>query len=140
MSGEAERIERLIAMAARLIEALESDIAALKNGNPRGLRTIEPEILKLSALYGREAANLNVDAAKSAPADLRNRLLDATARFRELLGVQTRLITRLRGASEGIIKAVAEEIERQRAPLRPYGAPLGQAPRAAGAMLYNNVV
>jgi hypothetical protein len=135
--SEAERIERLIAMAGRLIEALESDIAALKSGNPRGLRTIEPEILKLSALYGREAAGFNPEAAKSAPADLRKRLLDATSRFRDLLGVQTRLITRLRGASEGIVKAVAEEIERQRAPLRPYG---GATPRASGAMLYNNVV
>lgn len=137
MSGEAERIERLITMAGRLIEALESDIAALKGGNPRGLRTLEPEILKLSALYGREAASFNPDAARSAPADLKKRLIDATARFRDLLGVQTRLITRLRGASEGIVKAVAEEIERQRAPLRPYG---GAAPRANAAMLYNNVV
>ena len=63
------RIERLITMAERLVEALESDIAALKAGKARNLRTIEPEILKLSALYSREAAGLNPDAAKRAPAD-----------------------------------------------------------------------
>ncbi|HWA91636.1 MAG TPA: hypothetical protein VG889_16475 [Rhizomicrobium sp.] len=138
MSAGAEKMERLVAMAERLIAALESDIVALKRGNPRGLRTLEPEMLKLSALYGREAAGLSADAAKAAPADLRKRLAEATQKFRDLLGVQTRLLTRLRGASEGMIRAVAEEIERQRAPLRPYGAMA--PPRGGGAMLFNNVV
>ena len=61
MSADADqmRIERLITMAERLVEALESDIAALKAGNARNLRTIDPEIQKLSALYSREAASLN---------------------------------------------------------------------------------
>jgi len=138
MSADEERIERLIAMAERLIGALENDIAALRCGNPRGLRTLEPEMLKLSALYSREASGLNATAAKNAPAALRQRLVDATARFRELLGAQTRLLTRLRGASEGMIRAVAEEIERQGAPLRTYGA--AQVARPSGAMLYNSVV
>ncbi len=139
MSGEDARIERLIALAGRLIEALESDVAALRNGNPRGLRTIDPEILKVSALYSREAAGLSAAAAASAAPDLRRRLVEATARFRELLGAQTRLLTRLRGASEGMIRAVADEIERQRAPLRPYQA-VGQAQRAGGALLVDSVV
>jgi len=132
------RMERLIAMAARLIEALENDIAALKSGNPRGLRTIDPEIQKLTLLYNREAAGLNPDAAKNASSELRRRLLDATTRFRDLLGAQTRLLTRLRGASEGMVRAVAEEIERQRAPTRPYGSAAVQASRAGGSLLYNN--
>jgi hypothetical protein len=134
------RIERLIAMAARLIDALENDIAALKSGNPRGLRTIDPEIQKLTLLYNREASGLNPDAAKRAPLELRKRLFDATKKFRDLLAAQTRLLTRLRGASEGMVRAVAEEIERQRAPMRPYGAVQTQAPRSNGALLYNSVV
>ena len=138
MSAEAQKMERLLAMASRLIEALEGDIEALKRGNPRGLRTIEPEILKLCALYGREAAALDPAAAKAAPPDLRRRLADATGKFRDLLGVQTRLLTRLRGASEGMIRVVAEEFERQRAPLRPYGA--APAQKSGGALLFNNVV
>jgi hypothetical protein len=134
------RIERLLTMAARLIEALENDIAALKSGNPRGLRTIDPEIQKLTMLYNREAAGLNPDAAKSAPLELRRRLFEATKKFRDLLGAQTRLLTRLRSASEGMVRAVAEEIERQSAPMRPYGAIATQPPRSGGALLYNNVV
>ena len=133
------RIERLITMAERLVEALESDIAALKAGNARNLRTIEPEILKLSALYSREAAGLNPDVAKSAPADLRKRLFAATAKFRDTLASQTRLLTRIRGASEGMVRAVADEIERQRSLVRTYG-PVPTAARPGGAIIYNNVV
>jgi hypothetical protein len=136
---EDQRIERLISLAARLIEVLESDIAALKSGNTRALRTTDPEILRLSALYSREAAGLNPNAAKSAPLALRRRLFEATGKFRDLLAAQTRLLTRMRGASEGMIRAVAEEIERQRTPLRPYAA-VAQAPRSGGALLYNSVV
>jgi hypothetical protein len=134
------RIERLLTMAMRLIEALESDIVALKAGNPRAMRTIDPEIQKLSALYSREAAGINPKAAAAAPPELRKRLFDATQKFRDLLAAQTRLLTRLRGASEGMIRAVAEEVERQRAPLRTYGAMPARTPRSSGAMLYNSVV
>jgi hypothetical protein len=133
------RMERLIVMATRLNEALENDIAALKSGNPRGLRTIDPEIQKLTLLYNREASGLNSDTAKNTPLELRKRLFEATKKFRDLLGAQTRLLTRLRGASEGMVRAVAEEIERQRAPMRPYGAVAAQAPRVSGALLYNAV-
>ncbi len=133
------RIERLITMAERLVEALESDIAALKAGNARNLRTIEPEILKLCALYSREAAGLNANVAKSAPVELRKRLFAATAKFRDTLASQTRLLTRIRGASEGMVRAVAEEIENQRALVRTYGPALTAA-RPGGAILYNKVV
>jgi len=133
------RIERLITMAERLVEALESDIAALKSGNARNLRTIEPEILKLSALYSREAASLNPEVAKSAPVELRKRLFAATAKFRDTLASQTRLLTRIRGASEGMVRAVADEIERQRSLVRTYG-PATTVARPGGAIIYNKVV
>ncbi len=64
MSAETPKIERLIAMAERLIEALEADMAALERGKPQEMRTIDPEIQKLSAIYGREAAALNGASAE----------------------------------------------------------------------------
>jgi hypothetical protein len=134
----AERIERLIVMAERLIVALEADIAALKSGNPAAMRTIDPEIQRLSALYGREASGLSPATAKGAPEELRKRLFATTAKFRDALAMQTRLLTRMRNASEGMIKAIADEVERRRAPMRTYGrAPV---PRAGGAMIYNSVI
>lgn len=134
------RIERLTGMALRLIEALESDVAALKAGDPAALRTPTPEIQRLSAQYSREAAGLDIGAARLASPDARRKLFETTKRFREVLEAQTRLLKRLRGASEGLVRAVVEELERQRASLRPYGASQQCQPRPSEAMLYNSVV
>jgi hypothetical protein len=136
MSADRQKIERLIVMAERLIAAIEGDIAALKAGRPKEMKTLDPEIQRLSALYGREAAGLNPTIA---PKDLRGKLFATTGRFREVLALHGRLLTRVRNASEGVVKAVAEEVERRRAPLCSY-APAVRPRPSPGAMIYNNVI
>jgi hypothetical protein len=140
MSAEVQRVERVIAMAERLIAALETDIAQLKAGSAKNLRTIDPEIQQLSALYARDLASLDARAAKAVPAPMRTRLVSATTRIRETLSRHNRLVNRLRNASEGLIKAVAEEVERRRASLRTYQRTPAGTPRPPGAILYNRVV
>lgn len=134
------RIERLIAMAERLIVALESDIAALKDGRPQALATNEPEIQRLTAQYGLEAQNFDPRIAQSAPPTLRQRFVAITAKFREVLQLHTRMLTRVKNASEGMIKAIAAEVERANAPMRTYGPRPGYAPQSSGAMVFNKVV
>ncbi len=140
MSADGQKIELLIAMAERLIFAIEGDIAALKAGRPQEMRTIDPEIQRLSALYGREAAGLDPARAKAAPAELRQKLFATTAKFRDALSLHARLITRVRNASEGIVKAVAEEVERRRAPLCTYTPVAPRNRPHASAMVYNSVI
>jgi hypothetical protein len=139
-SADHTRIDRLIAMASRLIQALESDIESLKSGNLRGLRMIEPETQKLLAVYGREAMGFNPQSAGGAPPELRKLLLDTTRRFRELLAAQSRILTRLRNASEGMVRAVVEEIERERASTKIYAPKTAPASRANDSMLFNSVI
>ena len=134
------RIERLIAMAERLIVALESDIAELQNGRTTMLRTNDPEIQSLTALYGREAQGFDPRLAQSAPPTLRQRFVVITAKFREVLQMHARMITRVRNASEGIVRAIAGEVERMNAPARTYGPRLDVAPKSSGAMVFNKVV
>ncbi len=134
------RIERLIALAERLIAALESDIADLKNGRTIALKTNDPEVQKLTALYGREAQGFDPRIAQSAPPGLRQRFLAITAKFREVLQMHARMIARVKNASEGIIRAIATEVERVNAPMRTYGPRPGAAPKSSGAMLFNKVV
>jgi hypothetical protein len=134
------RIERLIAMAERLIVALESDIAALKDGRPQALATNEPEIQRLTAQYGLEAQNFDPRIAQSAPPTLRQRFIAITAKCREVLHLHTRMLTRVKNASEGMIKAIATEVERANAPMRTYGPRPGYAPQFSGAMVFNKVV
>ena len=134
------RIERLIALAERLIVALESDIADLKKGRTMTLKTNDPEVQKLTALYGREAQNFDPRIAQSAPPSLRQRFLAVTAKFREVLQMHARMITRVKNASEGIIRAIANEVERNNAPMRTYSSRPGYKPPSSGAMLFNKVV
>jgi uncharacterized protein (DUF305 family) len=134
------RIERLITLAEKLVVALESDIAELKNGRTATLRTNDPEIQKLTALYTREAQGFDPRIAQSAPPTLRQRFMAITAKFREVLQLHARMIARVKNASEGIIRAIADEVERSNAPMRTYGPRPGAAPKSSGAMLFNKVV
>lgn len=134
------RIERMIAMAERLIAALESDIAALTAGNVVSLKTADPEVQKLTAQYGREAQDFDLRIAQAAPVTLRMRFLTITARFREVLQLHTRLLARVKNASEGMIRAIANEVDRMNAPTRVYGPRPGYRPQSSGAMVFNRVV
>ena len=134
------KLERLISMAERLIVALEKDIVALKSGAPGQMVSLDPEIQKLTALYGREAQNFDIRLAKSAPAPLRLRFVTITAKFREVLQMHARLLTRVKNASEGMIQAIAREVERINAPTRTYGPRPTAQPKPAGAMLFNKVI
>ena len=134
------RIERLISLAERIISALEGDIAALKNGRTTALSTDDPEIQKLTVVYGREAKGFDPRLAQNAPPSLRQRFFAVTAKFREVLQLHARMVTRVKNASEGIIRAIATEVERANAPMRTYGPRPGYKPPSAGPMLFNSVV
>jgi len=140
MSIDRAKVERLIVMAERLTDALEADIAALKSGHPRELKSLDPEIQKLYALYGREAQGVGIDDAKAAPSDLKGKFFAVTARFRDALMRHARILACVRNASEGIVKAVADEVERRRAPLTTYAPPAARARPRQTAMIYNGVI
>lgn len=138
--NDTPRIERLISLAERIIAALENDIAELKNGRTAALQTNDPEIQKLTALYGREAQGFDLRIAQAAPPSLRQRFVAITAKFREVLQLHARMILRVKNASEGIVRAIATEVERANAPSRPYGPRPSAAPQSSGAMVFNKVV
>ena len=119
------RIERLISLAERLVVALEADIAALKAGKPGEMKSMDPEIQKLTVIYSREAQNFDIRIAKSAPVSLRQRFLTITAKFRDVLQLHARMLARVKNASEGMIQAIAREVDRMNAPTRTYGPRLG---------------
>ena len=138
--NDTPRIERLIALAEKLVMALENDIAELKSGRTTALRTNDPEVQKLTALYTREAQGFDPRIAQSAPPTLRQRFMAVTAKFREVLQMHARMIARVKNASEGIVRAIADEVERANAPTRTYGPRPGHKPQSSGAMVFNRVV
>ncbi len=96
---------------------------------------------QLTLLYNREAAGVDPASTRNAPPALRAQLTDATKRFRETLALHGRILTRMRNASEGLIRAIVTDVEKTRNLSRPYSrsAPTAYA-RPAGAMIYNSVV
>lgn len=93
----------------------------------------------MTALYGREAANFTPAAVEALPKEARAQLTAATMRFKEILAVHNRILTRVRNSTEGMIKAIADDVAKRRAAQRPY-SPTPSAPRSPGALIYNSVV
>ena len=141
MNPDSEQLERIIALAERLSQALEGDIAALRAGKPKEMRSLDPDMERLTMLYMREVASIDPGRAKAAPSELRKRLTVVTGKFRDTLKMHQRLLTRVRNASEGLVKAVANEVERQRAPKITYSpGAVNPYRKAPVAMIYNGVV
>jgi hypothetical protein len=134
------KVERVILLTDRLCEMLGTDVAALERGSAGELRTNDPTVQQLTLLYAREAGSINASIARSVTPEMRAALAASTKRMNDLLKRHQRIIARVRNASEGMIRAVAQEVERRRGFQRNY-APLSMArPQAPGAMLYNSVV
>lgn len=134
-----DKAARLIAMTERLTEALNTDMAALERGRPREMRTIEPDMQQLAAILGRESAAFTLAMTKTIAAATRARLIDATKRFKDTLGRQTRMVARIKTISEGMIHAIAEDVARRKSAVKPYGRAVAARPRSPGAMVYNGL-
>ena len=136
------RMENLLSMSHRLCDAISTDIAALETGEFGALASTDPEVGRLCALYGREVMALtNSGGIKNVPVELVDALKDAGGRLSRLLGQHESLVACMRQASEGLIQAVAEEVEKSRQRGAPYSAtPKPKRQSSAGAIVYNKVV
>lgn len=140
MSAEARRAERLLALTERLTAVLKDDIAALESGRPQEMRSPGTEAQHLITLYRTETVGFNPAVAGGlSPVD-RARLNESTARFREVLALHCRVVSRVKTCSDGMIRAIADDVAKKRSAQRPYTTPATAKPRASGAIIYNNVV
>lgn len=138
--SNAPKIDRLLVLTERLTEALLADIAALERHRPREMRSPNTDVQQMTALYTREAGGLSPSVVQTLPRDAREQLTDATARFREVLAQHGRILSRVRNATEGMVRAIAEDLVKRKSAQRPYAPASPAKPGAPGAMIYNNVV
>jgi hypothetical protein len=116
------RLVTVMALAEQLIAIFEADIAALRACQPQAMASLVPKNQELIAAYGREAQGLNRAVLESVPEAARQQLEASTGRVREVLTRHQRMVLCVKTASEGLVKAVAEEVDRRRARARPYTA------------------
>ena len=140
MSEARVKVERVISLTDRIADMLGADVDALERGSAQELRTNDPTVQQLTLLYAREAGTVNAAVVKAVPPELRQKLTAATKRMNDTLRRHQRIITRVKNASEGMIRAVASEVERRRSFQRNYARVPAAKPQSSGSLLYNNVI
>ena len=135
------RLEQLLIMSIRIGDTIAHDIVALEKGKFGELKTADPELDRLCAIYGREIKALKADGGvKDAPAELVAKLRESGTRLNGLLARHQRLVSCMRNVSEGLVQAVAEEVQKMRELVVPYSATPKPKRGSGDAIVYNNVV
>lgn len=119
-----DRVDQLVILTERLTDLIAKEASAFENHRPQEAAQYVEETAKLANLYRHESARVraNIALISSADAALRQRLVRATEAFDSVLARQARALNAARTVTEGLVKAVAEEISNQRAPAAGYGA------------------
>lgn len=111
MSASLSRVEELIALSTRLAALIEDDVATLRGKRPSHLIKTEADRSTATLLYGKAVAEFKSSGtAKTLSPLARQRLNTATTRLHAAIKEQSRLLTRFRHVTEGLIKAVADVV------------------------------
>jgi hypothetical protein len=137
----ADRADQLVTLTERLTVLIDQETLLIEAREPPLAGPLGEEKLKLVNLYRQEMARIAEDRAliRAAPAAQLDRLRGATVRFRAALAAHERALAAVREVSEGLVRAIAEEIAKVRAGPRGYGASGGyaQGPGGAAALALN---
>jgi hypothetical protein len=135
-----DRLDVILDLTRRLSALVEREITLLQTRQPHRLAEHEEERTRLSLLYAREMQAMRADPAAARALDKRRieQLKEDTAAFNAALDRHKRLVARMRRVTEGIIKSIADEAVRQKAPRSVYGATGYTATTKAAAPLAVN--
>lgn len=134
----------LAALTERLCAMVEDELAILNGARPAALSTNDDERARMMSSYARQSAAFKAkDAWRDVSVGAQQKLKAAVVRLHAGLKEQTRLLARFRHVSEGLIKAIAQEVASRQAP-PVYGKPgaVTRAPAqgASSAMTYNRTI
>lgn len=123
-----ERVEQLIALTERLTGMMRQEAEAFESHRGHEVLAGQEEVARLANLYRHESLKIRRDPllVGAAPAPVRKRLISATREFDSVLARHGRAVEAARIVTEGLVKAIAEEITAQRSVGAGYG------PGAAG--------
>jgi uncharacterized phage protein gp47/JayE len=136
----ADRAEQMLALTERLTILLDAETQLIQAHQPPLAGAEGEEKARLANLYRQEMARIAADRdlIRAAPAAAVARLRTATTKFRAALATHERALTGVKEISEGLVKAIAEEVQKVRAGPAAYGASGGYSTqRDAGALALN---
>jgi len=118
-----ENVQRLITLTERLTERLAGDAQAFEARRPHEAAARLEETSHLANLYRHETLRVRQDPATvaSAPRELRTRLERATEAFESVLARHGRALFAVKAVTEGVVRAIAEEVANSRVAAAGYG-------------------
>lgn len=140
----AAKVEDLIALTTKLAALVEQDVETLKGSRPAALAQTEEDRAALLAVYGKAVNDVRAPAAlDGVPVSVKTRLKAATERLQAGVKEQNRLLVRFRHVTEGLVRAVAENVAaREAAPIYARSGTAVKPPAAprVSAMTLNQAV
>jgi hypothetical protein len=144
MSGSpddlAERLDQLVLLTERLTRLVAEQAQAFEARRPQEAAVHVEETGRLANLYRHESARIrgNPDLVANATPAQRLRLVRATEAFDAVLARQARAVGAVKIVTEGLVRAIAEEVASQRHKGASYGAGGLQTPSAAATAITLN--
>ena len=135
----AARMEQLIALTERLTALIAEQLRAFEAHRPQDAAANADETARMANLYRHESLKVKADPSLlgGAPPEIKERLIVATRAFDAVLARHGRAVEAAKTITEGLIRAIAEEVAKQRNGVASYGPKARQAPRPATAVALN---
>jgi hypothetical protein len=134
-SDAAVRVDQMILLTEKLTSLIALECQAFEARRPQDAARHMEETSKLANLYRHESARIraNPTLVQAAPADRRRRLMQATEAFDAVLARQGRAIEAAKTVTEGLVRAIAEEVASHREQRHGYGPTAAPPPSSATA-------
>lgn len=118
-----DRVTQLIILTDRLSDLIERETRLLEDHRPIEIKALQDERTKLSNIYMQEMQLISKDKGSIAGVkqELTELLKQKTSKFRERLSIHGRVLSRIRSVTEGIIHAIARDINEQAQSKLGYG-------------------
>lgn len=116
-------LEAMLEVTERLTALLAEQVQAFETHRPHDVAKDLPEVTKLANLYraGSEGLRSQPQLLRGVDPALRQRLIRATEAFEAVLDRQGRALTASKTVTEGVVRAIADEIAARRSVGRGYG-------------------
>jgi hypothetical protein len=136
----AERVDQLIMLTERLTGLVAEQARFFESRRPQDAAVHIEETGRLANLYRHESARIraNAELIAGAPLSQRLRLRRATEAFDAVLARQSRAVGAMKTVTEGLVRAIAEQVAATRQQGQSYGATGLQAPAGAATAITLN--
>jgi hypothetical protein len=130
-------LEAILDLTERLTALLAEQARAFEQHRPQDAAAGIGEVSRLANLYkaGSEGVRAQPTLLKGADPGLRQRLIQATEAFEAVLDRQGRALAASKTVTEGVVKAIADEIAKRRGMGQAYGPGAVRRPSATAITL-----